>query len=202
MLRKTEYSESSLIIATLTPDYGQLHFILKGVRKNRNNKFSAIDLFHRLDVEYKPAHRGDLNTPCETECLESYVGIAANTTNFRSAVWLNQFVLRNTKANIPAPKLFQALDIAYSRLASSDEFPQLPLLLSVCFVTLMESGLLPEYSEHEKQHIDYLIEFALDSTAAIPDYPDTVWKSLWSWLERFVRDHTDLVLPTGGVADS
>lgn len=201
MLRKTEYSESSLVIATLTPAHGQQHFILKGVRKNQKTRFSVIDLFHHLDIEYNTAHRGDLNVPREAECIESHIAIASNTANFSTAIWLNQFVLKNTKANIPAPRLFQALNIAFGRLSSSKEFSEPPLLLSICFVTLMESGLLPEYSEQHKKHIGHLIDFALDAKAVIPEYSDAVWEDLSHWMKNFVLSHTDLVLPAGGGLD-
>ena len=168
--------------------------MLKGIRKKAGSNNTSVDVFNHLEIQYKTSQRGDLVTVSEVNCLASHLSIARNTNNFQRAVWLTQFVLTNTRANEPVPKLFRALKNAYTRLSSPDEFPKSPLLLSICFVTLMESGLLPEYTTDHRAHISGLTEAILyDKT--FPEYPGAVWEGLTVWMDNFIRDHTELKMP-------
>ena len=198
ILRKTEYSETSLVTAVLTRDLGQQHFIFKGARKGGKKRFPIVDLFRRLRIVYKPSARTELNSVRDAEILQTYDAIALNPDYFRTATWLSQFILKNTQGNMSVPNVFQALNVAFSRLSSqSINVSCLPIVVAVCFVMISESGLLPDYSEDSNYKLGCkrLIDFALNADSPVPSYPESSWNKLGIWTRNFIVEHTDLKLP-------
>ena len=84
VLRKTPYSESSLVIATLSEN-GQQHFILRGALQTGKRRFPAVDLFRLIRVVYRTAARSDLHTAREAECLDAYSQISRHAAHYQAA---------------------------------------------------------------------------------------------------------------------
>ena len=99
VLRKTTYSDSSLIIATLTREAGQQHFLLKGALRQNKRAFPAADLFRQVEIQYVPGRDSDLNFAREIELIDDYDSIAGFPRQYAAAVWLSKFILQNTVAD-------------------------------------------------------------------------------------------------------
>lgn len=197
VLRKTPYSESSLVVAVLTPDEGQQHFMLKGERRPGKKRFPAADLFRHVRIGYRPSKR-ELHTAREIDCVTAYDAIAGTPLHYRTATWLCRLALRNTVAQVPAPDLFAALENAFCRLAGP-QCNRAAIVLGVCFVLLDEAGLLPELppaGAHARQ-LHGLVAFAMRPEAPPPDYAAANWDELGRWMKNFWRQ-VGLRLPTGG----
>ena len=201
ILRKTEYSESSLITAVLTLDFGQQHIVFKGARKRGKKQFPVADLFRHLRITYKPSATSELNTVRDPEILQIHDAIALNPTNFGFAVWLSKFTLKNTQADISVPNLFQALKLAFTRLSIGPKHSCLPIIIAVCIVMLADNGLLPEYSDESdyQSGFEQVIQFGLNWDFPLPNYPESFWKRLGIWTQKFIVTNTDLALPKGDV---
>lgn len=61
ILRRTNYGEADRILTLLTPDYGQLSVIAKGVRKPKSKLAGGLELFAVSDVSVIKG-RGDMGT--------------------------------------------------------------------------------------------------------------------------------------------
>ena len=200
ILRKTEYSESSLISTALTADLGQQDLIFKGVRKSGKKLFPVVDLFRKLRIIYKPSSRSNLITIRDAEILQAHDRIALIRDNFRFAIWLNQFVLKNTKPNIGVPNMYQALDVAYRRLCSTSSVSITPLMIAFCFVTFSDNGCLPTHlMEASSSGFDQILDFALNSSTPVPAYSESGWRGLADWTQKFIMEYTDLILPGGSL---
>ncbi len=199
VLRKIDYAESSVIIAVLTRDAGQQQFLVRGARRQQKKRFPQIDLFRRLSVLYKPSAKSDLHAVHDVECMAFYDSIASSTSNFSTAKWLCEFTLRNSQINVPATEMFDALDIAFSRLASHADVPGLPITVGVCFATLMEYGVLPDYSAYKgcQTEIERVREFALNQEYPAPDYSAKTWENLRDWTSSFMIEHAEFQVPKG-----
>ena len=197
ILKKAEYSESSLIINVLTSDAGQLNCIVKGARKNGRKVYPQVDLFREVRIIYNVSSKSNLISVRDIELLRTYDTIALNSHNFKVANWLCRFTLKNTKANIDVANVYQALRVAFHRLSSKSPAEYIPVIMPFCIVTLADNGLLPAYSPevNAQSGFDQMIKFALDFHFPCPQYPESVWKNLAAWTHRFIVGHTDLVLP-------
>jgi recombinational DNA repair protein (RecF pathway) len=190
VLRKTPYSESSLIIALLS-DQGQQHFMLRGALKIGKRNFPAVDLFRRVRIIYRPTTRSDLHTGRDAECIDSYAGIPRHQTHYRAAAWLSRMILDNTAINDPAPLLHTAATTAFQRLGGDEEVPCVPVVLGVGFVLLQEAGSLPSFDEQPdiRQSVQRMIACATSAALPYPDYTAAVWLDLRDWLQAFLLQH-------------
>ncbi len=199
ILRKTPYSETSLICALLTRDRGQQHFLLKGARNpGKKKNFPAADLFRHVRIQYRPRPAGGLHPARDIELIAAYDHVAAVPNHFRMASWLSRFILRNTVEEDPAPRLFEALRSALIRL-NGPRLPNLtPVWLGLAFTALDEHGLLPclDAFPDQAQAMQYLFAYATDPELPPPDYNEETWLALARWTLDFL-DRSQLHVPDG-----
>ena len=190
MLRKTPYSESSLVIATLSEN-GQQHFILRGALQTGKRRFPAVDLFRLIRVVYRPAARSDLHTAREAECLDAYSQISRHAAHYQAAGWLSRLVLDNSGLEDPMPKLHAALAAAFRRLDSATPAACLPIMLGTTFVLLHESGNLPAFDDQPeiRRQVEQMRECAVDPATPYPNYEAAVWRRLRDWIQMFLLQH-------------
>ena len=197
VLKKTKFSESSLIFTTLTSHNGKQQFIVKGAQGFKKKPTPFIDLLRHLRITYKSPSKQDLITIREVDLIQSFESVASKPANFRAAMWLCDFINKNTQINEKVPNLFLALEAAFSRLASHDFEWVKPSVLGVCFVMLSDNGLLPDFSddEHSKSGVTKMLNFALNHDYSHPHYPETTWDDLLIWIKTHIQQHTTLTLP-------
>jgi len=53
VLRKTPFSESSLVIASLSAEHGRLDFLARGAMRVEKKRFPELDLFREVNVHFK-----------------------------------------------------------------------------------------------------------------------------------------------------
>lgn len=72
VLRRTNYGEADRILQLLTPDYGKLSVIAKGVRREKSKLAGGIELFAVCDVSVIPG-KGDMGTLTSSR-LDTFFG--------------------------------------------------------------------------------------------------------------------------------
>lgn len=196
VLRKTVYAETSLVIAALTAERGQLHFLLKGALQSGRRKFPAVDLFRVVHLSCSAHSRAELHAAYRAECLRDFTAIAQHPDQYRAALWLCRLVLQNTVAEAPVPQLFPALVAACARLSRGEAVT--PSVLAVGLVLLAEQGLLPHLTPNQPEAagMDQMLAYAADETLAAPPYDPTAWRDLARWLYRFLHQ-VSLNVPEG-----
>ncbi len=61
VLRRTNYGEADRILQVLTPDYGKVSIMAKGVRREKSKLAGGIELFAICDITYVPG-KGEIGT--------------------------------------------------------------------------------------------------------------------------------------------
>jgi DNA repair protein RecO len=188
VLRKTPYSETSLIFVLLTKESGQLRFILKGARKGSKKKFPAIDLFRHVSIQYSHRLDAELQSVRSCELVTPYDGLATTPPKFRSAAWLCQFMERNTMPEVCCAGQFRAMVTAFERLSAGE--PPLAVCTATLIASLDEHGLLPDSATEPQQReaMQYLLNCTADAELPLPAYEATVWRNLFDWAVSFVRE--------------
>ena len=188
VLRKFDYSETSLIFVLLTRQSGQQHFIMKGARKGSKTKFPAIDLFRRVQITSTIRPNRDLHTIKSAESLENFDAIATRPLNFRAAAWLSKFVEKTTVPEENCSQQFQALSCAFRRLTNDCE-TVFPICLGYIFASLDEHGILPDLTALPgcDSAMEYMLAYATDNELAPPGYSAEQWKGLFFWAMTYLK---------------
>jgi len=188
VLRKTAYAETSLIVAGLTPDHGQVHLMLKGARRLGKRSFPALDLFRLVRISYREG-KGEIHTPNEVEPVADYGALAAHPGLYRTAGQLGHFVLANVLPGVEHPQVFTALRVILARFAAATrETPPLIDSAHVCLelAYLREGGWLEAFAdERTAEQCEQLMAMALGGPP-LRLRPET-WQELRRWTGTLLR---------------
>ena len=200
ILRKTPYSETSLVVAGLSPDLGQIHFMVRGARKVGGRNFPLIDLFRILHVQYRQG-KSELHTWQSADLVRDFAGVARNLNGFQTAGWLARFALANIPGGLECRRVFDAMKTGLAHLEGIADEPSKSAklrhatMVGVCLVYLSENGLIPDYENDActKKQCLSLIAAALGE-CALPSLTTQSWQSLFNWTLSLLR-HAECVVP-------
>jgi len=190
VLRKTPYSETSVIAATLSPEHGRIDFMVKGAKQISKKKFPQVDLFRELEVSFNHKSSG-LNNMHSVEILHTFDSIANFPANYLRACKAGIFILRNSQSMLPSPEVYSALKTAFAALGKSKT--EVPWTELVKLVYLDEHGFLPEamnFSMDPKkiEAMKNLINSIISGTP-LPEYPQKTWLKLSEWIDSLCKFH-------------
>lgn len=188
ILRKTPYSDTSLVVAGISPDCGQIHFLVRGARRVGKRQFPLVDLFRVLHVKFRETDR-ELHTWRSADLAMDFAMLARDLEALQAAGWLSRFALANLLPGMKHPRFFKAMTTALQRLAASstdaDARSNLrhAAIVGTCLVYLDEGGLLPDQGGNartERQCQD-LLRMAIGETPTLRLDAGT-WEKLYTWI--------------------
>gem|GEM_PF-805449 len=193
VLRKTDYSETSLVVGGISPDVGQVSFLARGVRRLGRRQFPVVDLFRVLEVVYRPG-RAELQTWRAVTLAQDFAGLGRRYDAFCAAAWLGRFALANVMPGVSPPRFFNALLCSLRRLLETDSGRVAgpgwltAARLGPALVFLDESGLLPDYAAHSEAATQTrtLLDMAVGELP-VPVLTEATWQRLWDWLLPLLR---------------
>jgi DNA repair protein RecO (recombination protein O) len=118
LLRKTKFSETSLIVTWLSQNAGKLKTIAKGARRPRSRFGGTLDLFHQCEIQFARSRKGELHALRETVLLEAYEAIRFDFQRLALASYFAELVDQVTELDHPAPDLFDLLQRGLGHLAA------------------------------------------------------------------------------------
>ncbi len=199
VLRLTPYSDTSVIVAGLTPDLGQVHFLVRGAKRLGPKRFPLLDLFRILQVNYRDTG-GELQRLGNADLLADHSGVARQLLAFQTAGWLARFALANAPAGLGQEDLFQALSVGFGRLAGMTPKADLAALtdavvVGVLLTYLQEGGWLAEHDHDQRaaRQCQCLLAMATGQ-AAPPPLTAANWHDLRRWAVGLARA-AECVLP-------
>jgi DNA repair protein RecO (recombination protein O) len=121
VLSRTDYGEADRILTLLTPDYGKLTLMAKGVRRVKSKLAGGIELFSVSTVTFIQG-RGDMGTMVSTRLVKYYSHIVEDLDRTMLGYDLIKLLKRNTEDQVDA-EYFALLRYAFEAL----DDPALPL---------------------------------------------------------------------------
>ncbi|MEA2012878.1 MAG: DNA repair protein RecO [Verrucomicrobiota bacterium] len=196
VLRKTDYSESSLIVSVLTADYGKKSFILKGARRVKKNKTPTIDYFRLINLLYKEHASKSLCLIREAECIRDFYSITADLKKVNTGLWLCRFIEINVEENDPLPHTYNALLITFEKFSAPQKALNLlfAYYVGVILVFLKENGFINhDKLTHEMKSVNIFME--IFETEKIPELSAFDRKKILNWLFDFLK-YFDMKVPS------
>ncbi|MBN1865648.1 MAG: recombination protein O N-terminal domain-containing protein [Victivallales bacterium] len=181
VLKKTAYSESSLIVSGITAESGRVDLLFKGGRKISAGKTPMVDLFRELNVDAADVDKG-LRPAYSAELSTSFDGISDIYANYLAACEISEFVLRNSQPGVPCPGVYDVLREVFARLANGPL--DAPAATMVKLVYLEEHGLLHTPEDPGKSRIlQWVLDSARKGGYGFPRMSESYLKRFCEWID-------------------
>lgn len=136
ILSRTDYGEADRILTMLTPDYGKLRALARGVRKVKSKLAGGIELFSVSEITFIKG-RGDIDTLVSTRLVKHYGHIVEDIERTMAAYELIKQLNRITEDEAEAA-YFTLLHQAFAAL--DDHTVPLPLVQIWFMAQLLRQG--------------------------------------------------------------
>lgn len=118
ILTRTDYGEADRIITLLTPDYGKLRLMAKGVRRIKSKLAGGIELFSVSNITFIRG-RGDIGILVSTRLIKHYGKIIQDIERVQLGYGLIK-ILNKITEDAPETAYFTMLSDAFAALDDSD----------------------------------------------------------------------------------
>jgi DNA repair protein RecO (recombination protein O) len=165
VLSRTDYGEADRIITMLTPDYGKLRLMARGVRKPKSKLAGGIELFSVSDLSFIRG-RGEIGTLISTRLIKHYGSIVQHIGRVQLGYELIKMLNKATEDQ-PEPEYFELLEQAFVAL---DDAVIDPTLIRLWFGAqlLRQAGHRPNLHttiEGDKLQVDQTYNFDHDNVS-------------------------------------
>lgn len=114
VLSRTNYQEADRILTILTPDYGKLRVLAKGVRKSKSKLAGGVELFSVSEIGFLRG-RGELSTLISSRLIKYYDTIVQDINRTMLGYELIKLLNKVTEDE-PGPEYFDLLRDALAAL--------------------------------------------------------------------------------------
>ncbi len=182
VIKKIKYKETSLLVNSISRDYGRLDFIIKGGLRVTNKQTPIFDLFRVIEVEFKESNN-NLIVPLNLNLILNYDELARYPSFFIKACITSDFILKNSFYNIKSTLLYKAFNILLTNYAHGKNYDSSLIKL----VYLFENGLLDINSENinfrKKFILKKLLSTALNSCEQF-DFNTEYFNKIKLWIHE------------------
>ena len=117
VLRRVDFSETSLVLTLYTRDFGKIGILAKGARRAKNSFDFALDLLAVCRVVFLHKSSTSLDLLTEAKLEHRFRSAARDVTRLYAAMNLAELLTEFTEYGDPCPDLF---DAAYETLQAID----------------------------------------------------------------------------------
>ena len=118
VLRRIDYSETSLVVHFYTPDFGQVGALAKGAKRPKSAFQGGVDVLTRNQIVFARREPGGLATLMESAILDDYLPLRSDLGRLIRAQYCAELVSLLTVEEDACPPLYGLLVETLERLAS------------------------------------------------------------------------------------
>jgi len=142
ILRTRLFTDTSLIVHWLTPEFGRIATVAKGARRLKSPFRGKLDLFYLADFSYSRSRHSDLHILREVGLRETHGPLRQNLSGLRQVTYAAAFIEQATETETPLPAVFELLRGYLDFLCRQRPVPQAVFAFELKF--LRELGLDPD----------------------------------------------------------
>jgi DNA repair protein RecO (recombination protein O) len=116
LLRRSVYSETSLIVSWLTADFGLLRTMAKGARGKKCALAGRLDLFYLANISFARSRRSELHQLREVTLANTFPGLRERYARLEVAAYFVELLEIVAEADHPVPELFDLMKRALGYL--------------------------------------------------------------------------------------
>jgi len=122
LLRRTKFSDTSLIVTWLTRDHGKIKTMAKGALRPRSAFAGTLDLFFETEIAFVRSERSEIHALREAVLRNPFEGLRKDYARVELAAYFVELLELMTEPEHPVPELFHLLHraLAYLENAAPD----------------------------------------------------------------------------------
>ena len=128
VLRRMDFSESSLIVWLFTKELGRISVIAKGAHRPRSSFMGALDIFHLLESQVSYTRNRDIQVLVSARVIDPHTGIGRSPLRLAAASWIMEEAALSLPPGRRDEDLFGLLS---SGLGLVEKFPENLLELAI-----------------------------------------------------------------------
>jgi len=140
VLRKVDFSETSLILTFLTRDYGKVSTLAKGAKRSGKKAVGSLDMLCLADIVFLQKSSG-LHTLTEYEVTDYFAGLYGGLKRLYAADYAIELV-RDSVEQEACPDVFELLAATLGRLVTASDLA--PFVFAYELKLLSALGYQPE----------------------------------------------------------
>jgi DNA repair protein RecO (recombination protein O) len=121
VLRRTEYSNTSLILSLYTEHTGRIEVIAKGARRQTSSYHGVLDLGNRIEAVFYRHSQGPIHTLSEGTLLDDFYGLRSELFRFYAASNVLELMLSLTPSEDPNRDLYELVVEALDSLSEGPD---------------------------------------------------------------------------------
>jgi len=107
ILRTRPFTETSLIVNWLTPDFGRISTVAKGARRAKSPFRGKLDLFYEGDFSFQRSRRSELHTLREIVLRETNAVLRRDLGYLQQASYCATLIEQTTETQTPLPEIYE-----------------------------------------------------------------------------------------------
>lgn len=119
LLRRTRFSDTSLIVSWFSRERGKLKTVAKGALRAKSSFAGKLDLFFQCELTIAWSQRSELHSLREVVLLEPFAGIREHYTNTLAAGYFAELIEETTEPEHPEAAIYELLIRAFSYLQAN-----------------------------------------------------------------------------------
>jgi len=155
VIKKVDFSESSLVLTLFTRNQGKIHALAKGGRRIKSPFESALDLMAHVFVTYIPKKGDVLDLLTESKLVRRFRPTGDNSGGMYAGFYLIELLNEMTIEQEPMPDLFDTAVMALTQLMT--KMPVMPIVMRFEWQLLELTGHFPsfDFCVHCDDEIDH-----------------------------------------------
>lgn len=119
LLRRTRFSDTSLIVTWFTSAYGRVKTVVKGALRPKSRFAGTLDLFYECEIAFVRSLKSEIHTLRESVLRESREAFRLDFPRVALGSYFVELVEHSTELEQPAPEMYDLLQRAFSHLEKS-----------------------------------------------------------------------------------
>jgi len=119
LLRRTKFSDSSLIVSWLTHEHGKIKTMAKGALRPKSAFAGTLDLFFETEISFVRSSRSEIHMLREVALRNPFEGLRKDYARVELASYFVELLELMTELEHPVPELFELLHRALGYLENA-----------------------------------------------------------------------------------
>ena len=145
VLRTRPFTETSLIVHWLTPDFGRVATLAKGAHRSQSPFLGKLDLFHLADFSFSRSRRSDLHNLREVSLRKIHGALRQDILLLHQAAYAVALIEQATEIETPLPAIYELMSGFLGHLCKHPAKSQTVFAFELKL--LQELGLNPDLGE-------------------------------------------------------